>query len=369
MENEVERQSGLDLPQLVKQGSRLVETVLDLVPCPVAIWSPSHSPYVLNSWARDLMGFSNGNSEGEPLVWSKRIDYRHRDLFEKAWTKLLSGEKMVSCDYRFFPNGTSRGIWLRDVSISYRNSEGEVECVASAYRDISDLHGRRPREDGPKTVEVIRGLTHELKNNLQSIKMGFDLLSMGQAKGIESQSIKSGIDQANKSLEEVHEYFVPPKARYSYEDPGIVLEDVVGQMERQLGERGIRTNLRHCGDLPAVRLDLRQFRNALERLVGFAAMLLPKGGDLLVETEVQRLENQKYVGFRITVESPALLEVEEKDLTRPFLRINSQQVGLSLELARQVIRRHQGKVVFRKHDPHRGTFTIWLKVQSASERE
>ncbi|MBI2352210.1 MAG: hypothetical protein HYV00_12180 [Deltaproteobacteria bacterium] len=52
---------------------------------------------------------------------------------------------------------------------------------------------------------------------------------------------------------------------------------------------------------------------------------------------------------------------------RPFLRVNNHQVGLGITLAHQILRRHQGNILFQKENPQRGLFTILLKVRSDEE--
>ncbi|MFQ5850743.1 MAG: PAS domain-containing protein [Candidatus Binatia bacterium] len=349
-----------------KSASRFAGTVLDLMPCPIVIWDPDGLPLIFNHQVRQLTGFSSANFQEEPHLWMNRIDPRHRGLFSSAWNKLLGGEKMVSCDYRFLPNGDKKNIWLRDVSVSHRNSEGELQCITSAYSDISDLRARRQvsqeKAIEARTVEIIDGLIHEMQNNLQTIRIGFDLLRLDKGIPLESQAIADGIEQANRSLQEVREYFMPSKTKYSEQDPMIILENVVRQMENELHSQGVRIRMIHHNPPTRVRLDLRQLHAALERVMAFVRALLPQGGELVIETSAQEVNNQRYVEFRVATSSSTSLEVEEKDLVRPFLRVNHRQVGLSIALARQIIHRHQGKIFFQKQSPHKGVFTILLKA-------
>jgi signal transduction histidine kinase len=113
-----------------------------------------------------------------------------------------------------------------------------------------------------------------------------------------------------------------------------------------------------------VRIDSKQFRSALERVLEFSRALLPQGGELEVEVGLREIDGQRYVELQVASSSATSLQVEEKDVFRPFLRVNNFQVGLGIALAHQILRRHHGKIFFQKENPHRGLFTILLRVLS-----
>ena len=99
-------------------------------------------------------------------------------------------------------------------------------------------------------------------------------------------------------------------------------------------------------------------------MIEFSRALLPHGGELEVEAGLQVIDGQRYVELQVASSSATSLAVEEKDVFRPFLRINNRQIGLSLALTRQILSRHQGKISFQKENPRRGLFTILLRVSS-----
>ena len=122
---------------LLKGGPQVViKTVLDLLPCAIGLWSLEHGSCVLNNTATELTGFSGQEFREDSSLWMSRIHPRDRSLVSTAWKKLQGGEKLVSCDYRFSPKKEAKESWLRDVSVSCQNLQGEVEGIASTYTDI-----------------------------------------------------------------------------------------------------------------------------------------------------------------------------------------------------------------------------------------
>jgi nitrogen-specific signal transduction histidine kinase len=56
------------------------------------------------------------------------------------------------------------------------------------------------------------------------------------------------------------------------------------------------------------------------------------------------------------------LDVDDKDVFRPYLIVNECRVGLTMSLARQILRHHFGKIIFHKEQRNRGVFSILIKV-------
>jgi nitrogen-specific signal transduction histidine kinase len=109
---------------------------------------------------------------------------------------------------------------------------------------------------------------------------------------------------------------------------------------------------------------LRQFRAALERVIEFSRLLLVQGGELEVEARLREIRRQRYLELQVITTSANSLKVDEKDVFRPFLRVNGHQVGLGMALAHQILRRHDGQILFQKETPQRGVFTILLSARA-----
>ena len=341
---------------------------LGSLPSAVAIWTTDRDACMLNNQARKLLCFTEENFRKFPSIWIHRIHPEDRNQVSKTWKRLVAGEKNITCDYRYFSIKNKKWIWLRDVSACCESHNGEIQLITSTYTDISDLkrpHPNKSKELGtPNVVQIVGGLVHEMTNNLQVLNLGFDLMQQGEASPLAYQEIANSVERTDKSVRELREYLLPPNTHFSRENPGIVLEEVVREMGKELARHGVHVRLDHPNSLPLVRLDLEQFRIVINRVMQFSQALLPKGGTMEIRAGQRRIRGQRHVELKIASTSTTSLEVEEKDVFQPFLRVNGYQVGLSIELAQQILRRHNGKIFFQKQNPRRGQFTILLKVQS-----
>ena len=99
----------------------------------------------------------------------------------------------------------------------------------------------------------------------------------------------------------------------------------------------------------------------LKRVVEFSLALLPHGGVMEISSGRRKIRDRQYIELKVASSSDTSLGLEERDVFQPFLQVNGYQVGLGIELAQQILRRHQGKIFFKKQTPQRGQFTILLR--------
>lgn len=349
-------------------GSSGIEAILDSIPGAVGIWSSDRLFGILNATLRELIGLSDRSFLKDSSFWIDRIHPLDRGLFSDAWRGLLGGEEgAVSCDYRFSPNKGAGYIWLREISASSLNPLGGVEWVSSVYVDISDLKARYPEgreEKRPTNIsEIIADLAHQIQNNVHALSWGLDLLRLPPDRSAEFQTVIQSLEGVGKSLGELHECLVSPEAQYSRANAGVILAEVAGHMEKELHLQGVRLKFDSREPLPLIQLDLKQFRSALEQVMGFARTLLPQGGELEIEAGQKEIEGQRYVTIQFISSSAVALNVEENEVFRPFLQVNGRQVGPSLIMANQILRRHhKGDILFQMENPKRGVFTLLLEA-------
>ena len=194
----------------IESGPPVLKTLLDVLPCAIALWPPDHLFCVLNDSARELLCLTDRDLRKDPLLWMNRMDPRDRNLFSVAWKKLKGGEKKVSCDYRFFSNEVKKHIWIRDVSVSHQSPHGEIIGVTSAYTDISNIKIRRRKsweeETAAKSAKAIDNLVHEIKNSLQGVSLGLDFLQLQRGEKPENEVVVRCFQRANKLINDLHEY-------------------------------------------------------------------------------------------------------------------------------------------------------------------
>ncbi len=348
-----------------KYESPAVRVVLDLIPCAIAIWSSDRVFSILNCAARQLLGLKDSELQRDPSLWINRIHPQERGLFRAAWKKLLAGENKIFCDYRFSPNEGEKDIWIRDMSVSYQNPSGEIDGVTSVYIEVSDLRTRHPKSREEKRLAnvgaIIDTMVHGVKNDLQIINSGLDLIQLTGGRTSECGPLLEGVQRINRSIQELRQFASLPEPQLSRGNPKVFLEDLVREMGRQLNRQKIHLRTRCRGSMRSVQVDWNQFRRVLDQVIEFSCLLLPQGGELEIRTELQDLDGKRQIKLQVSCSSTTSLTVEEGDVFRPFLKVNGSQIGLGIALAREILYRQNGDISFQKQDPKRGLFTISLE--------
>jgi nitrogen-specific signal transduction histidine kinase len=213
-------------------------------------------------------------------------------------------------------------------------------------------------------VEIIPGLTHEIRNNLQMIIGEIEILNLNATASSEYLVILNKVGEIDRLLREANEYFSLVTAPLSVEDPLVVLKDLQRDIEKDLAGHGIHIDMDCKDTLPRVLVAPKKFREAVRQVVDFSLVLLPNGGEVLLNARQKTVSGTKFVELSVTITSESTLACEGMDVFQPFLRVNNQRVGLSMAVAQEVLRRQHGSIIFRKESQHRGVFSILMEVCS-----
>lgn len=219
---------------------------------------------------------------------------------------------------------------------------------------------RQTGEKLPQEV-ILDGVFHELRNCLQSIGIGADLLQLGHPETVESRTIALGIERAGRLLREVQEYCFPPEPHLSTRTLREVLTETIQTLEREGTET--RFQLHYPEKLPPFCLDWLILGRIFERVFRCACGVLPsKGGEVLVDVRVYQEQTRIGVEIQTAIHGKGELEVDEDRIFTPFWRVGNYYVGLGLMLARQTMQSYNGQLTFKKTNPSHAHFSLLLDI-------
>jgi K+-sensing histidine kinase KdpD len=237
----------------------------------------------------------------------------------------------------------------------------------SVYAPAASAPVAEDTSEKNRLQELLLGLNHEISNNLQAIKGEVALLQIaGKIAEQTATTVNQGVGNIKKLLVQMGEYLSPEPLELNPENPALMFAEVLRESEKQLADHQIRVSFVMHEPLPALPMG-RQFRNALREVIQFSCALLPQGGEVKIETALISTERGREMEIRVINASVSELGTEETDVFRPFLNINGQRIGLSMAVAREILRRHSGKIVFCREQRNRAVFSIRLQMPPAGE--
>ena len=315
-----------------------------------------------------MTGFTERDFRENRTLWIGRVHPDDQQAFLRFWSELEKTEKTLLCDYRFLQNGRKKEIRLRDSSVSIKNSDGQIDAIISSYTDISDLKVDNPaqtKESADQQHDLIRPLLHEVQNSVHVMKMGIELMSMDKTNAFGLQGLLRGIESLDKLSKDLSEYCFPTQAQLPAEQDEMSFREVISCVQTELQHHNLSARVQDRSRLPVVQIDLLHFLRALKHLVKFCQVLLLPCAELKLEAGQNSVGGQAYLAFELDNAVDTSIDLDEKDAFHLFLRINGIHVGLGMAIARQILRRMGGDILFQKQSPQRYVLTLLLKVRPA----
>jgi signal transduction histidine kinase len=219
--------------------------------------------------------------------------------------------------------------------------------------------------------QAVANLGHHLKNILQGLRSGSEILKMGLTDK-DDACLQQGWKMIERNRGKI-EHVVMDMLSYSKErepavqetDVNALVREVVEHFDARAKERGIK--LTHgCQDkLPLIQADRDGINHALLNVVSNAldAVEDRKGPAVRVETALEPEGN--WVVIKVMDNGVGIAAEKLEDIFRPFVSSKGARgTGLGLPVSRKILREHGGDIVVRSQ-VHKGThFLLRLPLRS-----
>lgn len=197
--------------------------------------------------------------------------------------------------------------------------------------------------------QIAAGVTHEIKNPLNSLSINIQMLmrELHEKFGPDSSAYESAslvsyeVRRINNILDEFIKYTRFPEPMFIENNMNTVIEEVIDLISENVANLGITVNLSLQEGLPLFNFDARQFKIVFMNLAQNAIRAMPKGGILEIKTETK---NSKML---ISV-SDTGVGIPEKNINKiltPFFSTSEGGLGLGLSIVLKIIENHRGSIL------------------------
>lgn len=219
--------------------------------------------------------------------------------------------------------------------------------------------------------QIAAGVTHEIKNPLNSLSINTQLLlkELAKSSGSDSSAYESAslirfeINRINNILEEFVKFAKFPQPQFFDNNINEVITEVVDLMSSSAEDNGIVMQISLHNDIPRFRFDARQFKEVMINLSQNAIRAMKNGGSLEVKTAM----NNENVIIRVSDTGEGIPGKNVEKIFPPFFSTREGGLGLGLPIVQRIIESHGGRITCTSTVGVGTTFEISLPIDKGCE--
>ena len=218
--------------------------------------------------------------------------------------------------------------------------------------------------------QTIAALSHHIKNILQGLRSGSEILKMG-LKDKNDHLVQQGWRIAEKNQGKIYD-LVMDMLNYSKErvpsveptDLNEVVKDIFELLTPRAKELNVKLEMNLTDNLPIVQADPEGIHRALLNIVGNAIDAVEERPEPQV-TVGTRLAEEGWVRIVVLDNGPGIPQVQLNEIFKPFVSTKgSKGTGLGLPVSRKILREHGGDIVVQSQVNVGSKFVLKLPIKS-----
>ena len=364
------------------QEKGFLETVFNAIQEGIIVTDSTGRITYLNDAACELFGLEASDAIG------KRLDERVGGL---DWESLTQSGGPVSRDMEiFYPDNRFINFYIVPLMIEHRETGAVAGVAESGHRGhapvgkggVTEQVGHamilrditESRRSAQQTIESERfnaltllaaGVAHEIGNPLNSLHIHLQLIERQAPKldGAAREEFQESIDIARSEvnrLDSIVTQFLrairPSKPQLQPENVNAIVEEAVRFFAPEIQDRDIVVEQELRSDLPLLRIDRDQMKQAFYNVIKNSLEAMKRGGILRVRTD--RDDTHVLVSFVDTGSGMSAGNLSR--VFEPYFTTKPSGTGLGLLIVRRIVREHGGELSIESSEGKGLALTIRL---------
>jgi signal transduction histidine kinase len=219
--------------------------------------------------------------------------------------------------------------------------------------------------------QTIAALSHHIKNILQGLRSGSEILKMG-LKDMDSALLQQGWKNIEKNQAKIYDLVVDMLSYSKEREPNIEstdLNEVAGDVIELLAPRAKELNIELVAvleeNLPKCPADPEGIHRALLNIVGNALDAVENMESPRVLVSTTQEEDHEWLRFEVRDNGGGIPTEKINDIFRPFVSSKGARgTGLGLAVSRKILREHGGDILVRSQPGQGSLFILRLPLRS-----
>jgi signal transduction histidine kinase len=219
--------------------------------------------------------------------------------------------------------------------------------------------------------QTIAALSHHIKNILQGLRSGSEILKMG-IKDMDAPLLQQGWKNIEKNQVKIYDLVVDMLSYSKEREPNIESTDlnaIAGDVIELMTPRAMELNIELAAvldeNLPKCPADPEGIHRALLNIVGNALDAVAGAESPRVLVSTTRETEGEWLRFEVRDNGPGIPPEKINDIFRPFVSSKGARgTGLGLAVSRKILREHGGDILVRSEPGKGSLFILRLPLRS-----
>ncbi len=348
----------------------LLETIFHAIHEGLIVLDESGRILYANRAAGRLLGFKVEEAGNQPIDrYLQEINWnRVLDLDEGEWSRLASREIEIS-----YPEHRFLDFYVVPLSLVDEKEKGAVLILRDVTRE-REHHAQTLQSERLQAVTLLAaGVAHEIGNPLNSLNIHLQLLEreVGDLPEESRASLMELLDVSKREISRldriIHQFLRavrPTLPNFESSDIRELLRESVGFLQNEIEDRGVWVEIKCDDEVPVVKVDRAQIKQAFYNIVKNALEAMPSGGALKVSVYVK----EPFVAVAFVDTGPGIDARELGRIFEPYQTTKKEGSGLGLMIVQRIAREHGGEIEVDSR-PHEGTtFILYLPTDERRVR-
>jgi signal transduction histidine kinase len=239
---------------------------------------------------------------------------------------------------------------------------------AKLYEDLKKSKSYIRRADRLASLGTLTaGISHEIRNPLVAIKT-FTQLLPERLKDEEFLNkflnIASGeVDRISSLITELLDFAKPSEPKLELEDVNTILDSMILLLSTETSKKLIQLIKQYGTDLPPIRIDREQMKQAFLNILLNAIEATPENGKVTVRTRsFVKPGGQPYIQIEVSDTGCGIAAEYLEEIFNPFFTTKEAGSGLGLSIAHQIVQEHKGYITVESQLDKGSSFYINLPL-------